>query len=211
MAGGFVPMGHELSSRERDALKEIANIGSGNAASALAAMTDTKIDITVPSVKIIPFAQVPEILGGAEILSVGIYTQVQVDAPCGLLFVFPLSSALHLVDILLGRPPGTTKEIESLESSALIETANVVGGAYLNALSRLTNITFVPSVPALAIDMVGAIFNSVFVPASVFFDDAIMLETVFLGEDQQVTGHFFLLPQANTLQRILEAIGVNKP
>lgn len=199
----------KLSERQKDALKEIANIGSGNAASALAAMTKTKIEMSVPNVKIVPFAQVPEILGGAEILAVGIYTQVKGDAPCGLLFVFPLFSALHLVDILLDRPPGATKEIGSLESSALIETANIVGGAYLNALSRFTGITFVPSVPALAIDMAGAILNSVFVSVGVFFDDAIMLETVFLREKQQVTGHFFLLPQANTLQNILKAIGVN--
>lgn len=132
----------ELTESQLDALREIGTIGAGNGATALSVMMGKRIHMTVPEIKIIPFTEVTEALGGAEQVVAGLFTTTTGQAPCNILFVLPIESARVLVDILMGRPLGTTAELDALDKSALAEVANVVSGAYLNSLSSFTKLDF---------------------------------------------------------------------
>ncbi len=201
----------ELSGMQLDALREIGNIGAGNAATALAQMVGAKIDMKVPKVKIVPFSEVPEMIGGADRHVAGLHLTVEGGAPCTILFVLPVSQAALLVGMLMGNPnPDTTKiEFDEMELSAMMELGNILAATYLNALAMFTNLAFIPSTPALGIDMAGAVLDAVLARFGEIADHVLMLETEFEREGNEVLGDFFLLPEPESLNTILTALGVN--
>jgi len=200
----------QLSGQQLDALKEIGNIGAGNAATALAQMIHTRIDMTVPRVSILPFAQAADLFGGADAHVVGIFLNVRGPAPSSILFVLEAKKAELLIDMLLMYPPGQTNinNLNELEMSALMELGNILSATYLNAMSMFTQLSFIPSVPALAVDMAGAILNAILAQFGEVADHVLLLETVFTKDKEEVVGHFFLLPEPGSLATILKALGV---
>lgn len=201
----------ELSLIQIDALKEIGNIGAGNAATALAQMINAQIDMNVPKVNILPFSGVPEIIGGADSHVVGIYFNVSGSAPVSILFILPIDKACLLCDMLLVRNIGEThpEKFGEMEMSAMMELGNILAATYLNALSMFTNLEFIPSVPALGLDMAGAVIDSVLAQFGEVADHVLLLETEFKKEEMDVVGHFFLLPEPSSLNNILSALGVS--
>jgi len=200
---------NQLSGLQLDALREVGNIGAGNAATALAQMINAKIEMTVPRVNILPLGEVPDLTGGADRFVVGVYLGVTGSARASILFVMPVENALHLVDMLMGRNLGVTQTLDEIEVSALQEVGNIIASTYLNALAMFTGLTLIPSVPALGMDMAGAILNAVLAQFGAIGDYVLMLETEFKKEGQDVVGHFFVLPEPGALQTILSALGVN--
>ncbi|HQA06881.1 MAG TPA: chemotaxis protein CheC [Syntrophomonadaceae bacterium] len=201
----------ELSNLQVDALKEIGNIGAGNAATALAQMINSKIDMNVPKVSILEFDKVPELLGGADSYVVGIYLTVTGSAPARILFILPVAQACRLVDMMMGQPPGHTvpQQMNEIEYSAMMELGNIISATYLNALAMFTQLTLVPSVPALGMDMAGALLNAILAQFGEVADHVLVLETQFKKGDEDVVGHFFMLPEPGSLNTILTALGVS--
>ncbi|MGE5417140.1 MAG: chemotaxis protein CheC [Acidobacteriota bacterium] len=199
----------ELSGLQIDALREIGNIGAGNAATALATLVRSKVDMSVPQVSIVPFSDVPSMLGGADTPVVAIYLRVTGSASANIMFVLPIKNALLLVDMLMGRAHGETGEFAEIELSAMSEVGNIITGNYLNALSMFTQLTLLPSVPALGVDMAGALIDAVLAQFGEISDYILVLETEFKRDDEDVMGHFFLLPEPGGLDTILSALGVN--
>ncbi len=200
-----------LSSLQLDALKEVGNVGAGNAATALSQIINRKIDMTVPEVAILPLGDVPDVVGGPEIMVAGVYLRVFGPAPSSILFLLPRDSAFTLVDMLMGRERGLTDHLDMMDESALLEIGNILAGAYLNALSFFTKFTLLPSIPALAMDMAGAILSVILSQLGQMGDHALVIETEFSTEgDGGVKGHFFLIPDPGSLGTILAAIGVKE-
>lgn len=197
-----------LTEAQLDALKEVGNIGAGNAATALYQMIGKKVNMSVPRAAVIPLSEVPEVLGGPEILVAGVFLRVLGDAPGSILFVMPKDSALYLVDILMGRPQSSTQVLSELDKSALKEIGNILASSYLNALSSFTGLTFLPTVPALAFDMAGAILDVILAELGQLGDYALLIETRFQAESAHVEGHFFLIPDPGSLMVILRTLGV---
>lgn len=197
-----------LTPNQLDALREIGNIGAGNSATALSQVINKKIDMNVPKVSIVPIEEVPELVGGPDSLIVAVFLRVYGKAPGNILFLMPKNSAFCLVDDLMGRPHGTTQELDEMDASALKEVGNILTGSYLNAFFHFTNISMVPSIPSLALDMAGAILNVVLVQLGQMGDHALVIETKFLAEDDSVNGHFFLVPDPGSLGTIIESVGV---
>jgi len=198
----------ELNSLQKDALKEIGNIGAGNAATALSTLLNKKINMSVPNIFILPFSQVVELMGGAETPVAGGYLQVDGSAPMSMLFVIPEDSLKLFLHILVGKPQTDTLDLDEMDISALKEITNILAGSYLTALSGFTNIDFNPSVPALAFDMAGAILGNVLQLYGEVSDYALVIESVFLEEEKAVKGHFFLLPEPGSLEIMLRKLGV---
>jgi len=199
-----------LSRMQIDALKEISNIGAGNAATALAQMIGSKIDMKVPQVNIVPFNDVPDVLGGADNHVVGIYLSVSGDAPCSLLFVLPVDKACLLSTMLVGETKNRAEGLfDEMEISAMMELGNILAATYLNALVMFTGLSFFPSVPAIGIDMAGAIIDAILAQYGEIGDYVLLLETEFIKDNQDVVGNFFLLPEPGSLQSIMTALGVN--
>jgi chemotaxis protein CheC len=199
---------NDLNNLQIDVLREIGNIGAGNAATALAKMLNRKIDMEVPRVKILEFKDVSETLGGAEIPVVGILLKVTGDLTGNIMFILQQKDAGMLVNMLMGRPMGVIEEFTEIDISALKEVGNILAGSYLSSLSTLTNLKILPSVPDMAIDMAGAILS---VPAIEFGkvgDTVLYIETEFSEGDEKVVGDFFLVPDVETYDILLKALGV---
>jgi len=194
-----------------DILREIGNIGSGNAATALAQLLNAKIDMNVPQVNILPFAEVPDLVGGADLHVVGLFLIATGSAPASILFLLPVDKACLLVDMLMGKEWGKTdpSNLSDMDISALMELGNIICATYLNALAMFTQLDFRPSVPALGIDMAGAILNTVLAQFGAVADHVLVLETEFKRDEQEIVGHFFLLPEPGSLDVILASLGVS--
>lgn len=198
---------NKINSMQFDVLKEIGNIGAGNATTALSTMINGKIDMNVPKVELLEFKELPDMVGGAENIVVGILITLEGEINGMMMFMMDFSSAHHLVSILLG---GTSSELEfsEMEYSALKEIGNIIAGAYLSSLSTLTNIKISASIPYMSIDMAGAILS---VPAIEFGkvgDKALIIETSFSKDDSDVNGYFILIPSIESYSVILSSLGL---
>ncbi|MCX7842616.1 MAG: chemotaxis protein CheC [Clostridia bacterium] len=199
---------NDLDNLQLDVLREIGNIGAGNAATALAKMLNKKVDMDVPKVKILEFKDVSEILGGADILVIGILLRVSGDLAANIMFILECKAARVLVNLLMGKPVEHEGEFNEIELSALKEIGNILSGSYLSALSALTNMRLIPSIPDIAIDMAGAILS---VPAIEFGkvgDSVLYIETEFSEGSTKVVGDFFLIPDVESYEILLKALGV---
>ena len=191
-----------------DILKELGNIGAGNAATALSSMISKKVDMSVPNVRILEFKEVAEVLGGEENLIVGIYFGLNEDVVGNIMFALDLNSAINLSNILYGRKK-EDKELDDMDLSALSEVGNIIASSYANSLSSLTGLKIFISIPSMSIDMAGAILS---VPAIQFghvSDHALMIETIFEEDQNLVAGNLFFLPDLTSFDKILTALGVN--
>ena len=197
-----------LSPIQLDALREIGNVGAGNSATALSQIINKRIDMNVPKVALVPIESVPDLVGGPDTIVVGVFLRIYGKAPGNVLFLLPQKSAFYLVDTLMGREHGTTTKLDFMDESALMEIGNILSGAYLNAFFNFTHISMFPSIPAMAMDMAGAILNVVLVQLGQMGDQAMVIETEFLAEDDGISGHFFLVPDPGSLEILIKAVGV---
>lgn len=188
-----------------DIMKEIGNIGSGNAVTALANMLDKRVDMTVPKVRIMEFNDVAEILGGEENIVVGIYLDLNADIHGNIMFILDMESALNLTNMLLNRED---KELDDIAVSALSEIGNILASSYVNSLSGLTGLKITVSVPSLAIDMAGAILSVPAIQFGLVADQVLFIETVFKEGENSVHGNLFLLPDIDSFDKILSKLGV---
>jgi len=190
-----------------DLLRELGNIGAGNATTALAQMLNRKLDMKVPRVDLVGFDKLPSIICPEEELVVGIYLILDEDISGSMMFLLPEASAHNLVNQLMGRPEADDEPFSEMDMSALQEIGNIITGAYLSALSSLTNLTIGASVPYLAVDMAAAILS---VPAIEFGkvgDKALLIETQF-GDEIMIDGYFILIPDLDSYDKILMSLGL---
>ncbi|HQA58029.1 MAG TPA: chemotaxis protein CheC [Acetivibrio sp.] len=202
---------NKLDNFQIDVLKEIGNIGAGNAATALAKMLRRKVDMDVPKVKVLKFQEVSEILGGADIPVVGLLLRVMGDIKGSIMFILENEAARIWVNILMGKPQTEKKgylNFDEIEVSALKEIANILSSSYLSALSSLTGLNILPSVPELAIDMAGAILSVPAIEFGKLGDSVLYIETEYLEGDTRVVGDFFLVPDFDSYDVLLKALGV---
>jgi chemotaxis protein CheC len=198
----------DLKEPQLDAIREVANIGAGHAATALSQMTNRKIMITVPRVKIRPVEDASDMLGPPDEVMASILMHMMGDLTGRAMVLFPEKSALVLCDFLLRRESGTTKTLGEMEQSGLKEVGNILASAYLNALSDFMGMMLVPSIPSLVIDLSGAVLTSAHLNFGHDRDYAFCVETSFRveGSHDQMSGHFLLLPDIASLRSMFHAI-----
>ncbi len=201
-------MGQEWSEMHLDVLKEVGNIGAGNAATALADLLGQQINMQVPAVMWLPLDEVATRLGGPENPVAGILLDIDSQAPATILVVFPLEQACFLLDILFDRPQGSSNVMDEIGMSALKEVGNILAGSYLTSLSAFTGLTFVPMVPAMAVDMAGAVLDYVLAEFGQVADQVLLIETEFLALGRDIYSYFFLVPKPDALKAIFAALGV---
>lgn len=191
-----------------DVLREIGNIGAGNATTAIAGMLQLRLNMNVPKVELLTFQELGSAVCPEDETIVGIYLEVQGDIDGSMMFLMKLDSAHFLVNRLMGRGDDYVEDFDEMDKSALKEIGNIIAGSYLNALSSMTRLTIAPSVPYIAIDMAAAILS---VPAIQFGrigDKALLIETEF-GDDVMISGYFILLPELESYDKILESLGIS--
>jgi chemotaxis protein CheC len=198
----------DLKESQLDAMREVANIGAGHAATALSQMTNRKIMISVPRVNVRPLEDACDIVGKADEVTAAVLMHMMGDLTGRALLMFPQRPARTICDFLLRRELGTTQEFGEMERSALKEVGNILASAYLNALSDFMGMMLVPSVPSLVIDLSGAVLTSTHLNFGHDRDYAFCVETSFRveGSSEPLAGHFLLLPDVASLRAIFDAI-----
>jgi chemotaxis protein CheC len=197
----------EVNAKYFDVLKEIGNIGAGNATTAIANMLGLRIDMSVPEVAFLPVEELGSAIGSEDEIIVGILLGVEEDIDGSMMFLMDMASAHHIVNKLMMRDDSYNEPFDEMDLSAIKEVGNIIAGSYLSALSGLTNLTIVPSVPFVAVDMAAAILSVPAVQFGIFGDNALMINTDF-SDDLGIKGHFILMPEEDSYAKILTALGV---
>ena len=198
----------KMSNEYYDVLRELGNIGAGNATTALAQMMQCKVEMAVPQVRLLEFKEIGEMMGGEELIMAGIYLGIEGDITGSIMFLLEKQAARHLVSKLMGGMQPEGEEFSEIELSALKEVGNIITGAYLNSLSMLTNLVIYPSVPDLCVDMAGAILSVPAIEFGALGDRMLLIQTQFFDE-MTLDGYFILIPDLDSYGKILSALGIN--
>ncbi|HEX5520482.1 MAG TPA: chemotaxis protein CheC [Longimicrobiaceae bacterium] len=198
----------ELHELEIDALREVANIGAGHAATALSQMTSRRIMVNVPRLQIVRLEDVAELIAEPDQVVAAVLMHMLGDLTGRTLLVFPRDAAMRLSEILLNRPLGTSRIFGELEQSAIKEAGNILSAAYMNALSDFMGMMLLPSVPSLVVDQCAAVLTTTYTNFGDDRDFAFSIETQFTmgDEEEAVQAHFLLLPDVESLRIILSSI-----
>ena len=196
-----------VSAQYMDVLKEIGNIGAGNATTALASMLQCRIDMAVPEVKLIEVDDLAESLGGKERVMTAIFLEVEGDITGDIIFLLEQGSAGFLVSKLMGMEVDSNNFTE-MELSCIKEISNIIAGSYLNSLSTLTNLKIYPSIPHLQMDMVDKILHSPVRKQTSDEEQILFIQTEFT-DDIQLGGYFVMIPDTESYGKILGALGIS--
>ncbi|UHA75777.1 chemotaxis protein CheC [Paenibacillus sp. 481] len=191
-----------------DVLKEVGNIGAGNAATALSRLMNVPVDMAVPNVRLMPFECIADEVGGPEQVVIAIYFRVEGEVPSHLFFMFELEAAKMLLARLSSLQMEDGVDFSEMEISALGEIGNILAGSYLSSLADFTKLYMSPTVPQLAIDMAGAVLNYGLLQYGEMGDSALLIDTKFLQDGNEVQGTFFLIPDPDSFSKIFAALGV---
>ncbi|SUY47511.1 chemotaxis protein CheC, inhibitor of MCP methylation [Clostridium putrefaciens] len=200
----------KLDDIQLDALKEMSNIGSGNAVTSFSQLLNKRIDMTVPDINIVKFEDIFSRIDGENPL-VGVVVRVLGDAPGNILFILNNEVALNIIGLLTGTKVDT---INDMGYSVLCEVGNIIAGSYMNAIGKLTNLLIIPSVPAVTYDMLGAILSTIFIETGQYDDYVLDIETTFLNNDinndenNNIGAHFYYIPKPGSLDKMLNALGL---
>jgi chemotaxis protein CheC len=203
---------HSIDSEKRDVLREIANIGAGHAATALAALLERPIVQSVPNVMLIPLSDMPKQLGGPEKLVVSGLLDILGDLNGFFMVVLELEQADRLISMMLGKPKraskhNSTRKYTAIEKSVVAETVNILGGSYLTAISEMTGLNVQPSTPYLSVDMVGAVLSIAIAEAGKTGDFAVFFQSELFNESERIIGDVFLIPDQSSCDKILQSVG----
>jgi len=201
-----------LSKMEKDVLREIGNIGAGNAATSLSNLINKQIIMEVPSVKLVTINEMIEGIGGPEKLIAAILFRIKGEITGTVYFVLPIEEAEVLLQQITLNPQMNlvNDELDELTASTLEETANILTGSYLSALADFTQLNMTTTVPYLSIDMAAASLVTGLVELAEVTDYAILIDTKITGieDGEGAKGHFLLIPDPTSLSKLFASLGI---
>lgn len=198
-----------LNDTQKDVLREIGNIGGGNAATALSSILTGRVDMSLPELRIVNVGEIASLLGGPEREVVGILVPMTGDVSGMLLFLLDKKFTHMLINVLLDKRIESFESINEMDMSALKEIGNILAGSYINAICSLTELSIKLEPPDIAIDMAGAILNY---PAELFGamgDKVLYIEENFLRKEESVKSHLLIMPELDSLDIMFKRLGVD--
>ena len=196
----------ELNGMHLDMLREIANIGTGNAATSLSSMLMQPINIQVPQVSFLDYQAVSDKLGGPETLMVGMMLTLGGDVSGMLMFLMKEEFAHMVLNSLLGQSFASFTDVDEMGLSAMQEIGNIMAGSYVNAIAQITGLTIDISPPDITIDMIGAILSVPAIHFADISDQVIYIEDEFGGNADE-SSNILMIPDVGSLEKILEKLG----
>ena len=199
----------KLNDMHIDALREIGNIGSGNAASALSTMLCCPVNISVPTVQVLDYNDAVEQMGGPEQMIVGSLISLEGDVQGMILFLLQKNfSSMMIKTLLCAEEAPEMESIDGMGYSVIQEVANIMAASYLNAIGSLTGLTIGMSTPSLCIDMLGAILSVPAIYYANISDKIIYIQDEFSGHDFRAPSHILLIPDMDSLKNIMGKLGL---
>ncbi|MFH1415179.1 MAG: chemotaxis protein CheC [Elusimicrobiota bacterium] len=199
---------YKLTEIQYNTLKEVTSLGIQKATFALEQMVDKEIGITVPDVKLIPFQEVSEYLGGGESEIVGLYLKMLGDISGSVLLAFSKNSAYTLAGLLVGEDSTETEYLSELGKSALKEMGNILTNTYLNIMAEMMEVNTFPSIPHFAEDMLGAIIDFILIEISEVSDYALIVKTKFSVSNVEIDGNFLIFPNKESISLMFKKMGI---
>jgi chemotaxis protein CheC len=191
-----------FSDMQLDALRELANIGSGNAGTALGAMLGKSVDINVPTAAALPLDEAVAIAGAPDELRFGVVVPMVGDFDAIVVLLFPEDDAKKLTGIY-GIEPSTPDGY-----SMLGEVGNILGTNYINALAQMVGMEMEPQPPQVVEDMLASILSTVLIGRGDDIDEALILDSNLLVEEEECTLSFLLLPNHGGIKELLGRLGL---
>lgn len=198
----------ELGLMEQSVVRELANVGLGHATTALADMTGRAFNMLVPNVESVPLERIPELLGGDDTMSVGIFMPISGETGGHIAFMLDWRSAQSLWKMLLGSAPEDPESVGEMEASALLEIGNIINSSFLSAISDMTGLNMESTPPAMSIDYSYAILSAVVSEAALQDSIALSLQTVIHDYEHSFEGYFLFIPTYGGLQTVFAKLGI---
>lgn len=197
-----------LNAMQMDVLREIGNIGAGNAATSLAMMLDRPVNITLPKVNLVGFNDVADAVGGAETLSYGVLVNLGGDIDGMVMFLLDKKFAHMVLNVLMGEHYGNFDELDEMSLSAIKEVGNILSAAYVNSIAELTGLRIELSIPYVSIDMAGALLSVPIIKFGSIGDEVLFIEENFKSDGESVMSHMILFAEIESLNLILGKLGL---
>lgn len=198
----------DLSPVAIDCLREIGNIGSGSAASALSEMLQKPIDMHVPDVRVLDYQTVIDEMGGPEKVITGILVTLSVDIEGMIMFLLEDTFAKVVLSTFLGKEDVNVVTLDENDISAIKEMGNIMAGSYLGALATMTGMTIDMSTPSMTVDMMGAIMNAPMIEFSEVGDKVLFINDGFVIDKIDIKSNIILIPTVKSLDILMRKLGV---
>ena len=201
----------ELNANQLDFFTELQNIGASHAATSLSTMLNESIKLKVPRVHFCEFDHISDILGGAETLVVGLLVAISGDIDGFILLIQNAEDANQLsksISKAMGIETQDDDFFSEMQLSALQEVANILAGSFVTAIATLSGLVIDCSVPSTVIDMAGAIMNLPAIIYGDYGDIVLFLETEFQDNDKTMSGHFFLMPNVDSFDKLINKMRI---
>ena len=197
-----------LNAVQLDTLKEIGNIGQGNAASALSDMMGRFVNVSVPDVKLLNFGDTVNYLGGAENTVIGIVFTLSGDINGMLMQVLSESVATKLIRAVTGNEEADISHFNDIDMSCLQELGNILAGSYINAIASLTGLNISISIPNIMVDMAGAILSIPAIEFAKIGNKVLLIDDNFIIDKGELMSNMLLVPDLKSLSVLFSKLGV---
>lgn len=198
----------ELNDIHLDVLREIGNIGAGNAATSLSQMLNAEVNMSVPKVRILDISDAATALGGPENPVIGILAKISGDIEGLMMFIVGQSFAGSVLEALLGEKQVSYAALTEMQLSAISEIGNIMISAYLGSISTLSQMVIKSSVPAIAVDMAGALLSVPAIEMRTVSDKIIFIQEDFISSANDITSNMMLIPSMESLNRLMQKLGI---
>ncbi len=198
-----------MTSMKLDVLREIGNIGAGNATTALSVMLNSGLRVEVPVVKILSFDGIADMIGGPDTIVAAVLTHFTGEVSGMTLFVLELEEAKNLAGTMLGKTYGDDfVEFDHMDKSALKEIGNILMSSYISSISTLTNLKLTIAPPAICVDMAGSVLSLPISELGQIGDKALIIDSKFLDNQRPINGFLLFVTDEMSYEHIFQALGI---
>lgn len=200
---------NDLNAVHIDVLREIGNIGSGSAATALSEMLGRAVDISLPNVRCLDFADTINFLGGAEELVAGLALNFSGEISGLIMYILKTDFVKTILDAFYSKKIDSLTQIDDMDRSAICEIGNIMAGSYVNALAELTGMTIDLSIPSLSVDFAGAIMSVPAVSYATLGDKVLFIDDNFkVNNGDKLKSNMIMVPDLDSLKTLFGKLGI---
>ena len=204
----------ELTEEQVDALKELGNIGSGNATTAISNLLGKKIEVSITNVKIFPFWAITKIIENPNLEVFAISSNVEGIESMAILQFFPKKSIINLIKDLSEsslKDLTSIRELNDLDDypkSIISEFGNILAGHYASSMANLIGIKLILKSPLIVLDTFGTVLNSIAAEFATFFNDLVIIKTKIEIDILELEGILLFIPDLDGMEKIFKALNL---
>ena len=198
----------DINEMHIDVLREIANIGSGNAASSLSRMLGHTVNISIPDIGIKGFDEAYEVLGGVEAVMVGTLLMLSGEISGMMMFLLPIEVVCDLVNMLMFTDIKSHEEIDEMGYSVINEVSNIMSASFVNAIADMTDLPVDISPPEAALDMLGSIMSVPSIYFAKMSDTLLLIQNELEIEGRKTSASVLLLPDMESLTKLMISLEI---